>query len=482
MLWLCLAFPQLPLEIFTRAARTPNSSGPLAVSDGPGGRTQHVSIANEAARRCGIHAGMPLAAAHALAANLHVCERDLPAERAALERLAAWALQFTSHVSLAPPQMLLLEIGGSLRLFGGLTALREAVQAGIERLGYRAQLAVAPTPLAATWLARAGKETPVVDLRALAGRLFELPLACLDLDDTQQALLRGLGLRTLGECLRLPRDGLARRLGGSFILALDRAFGRLPDPREFYTAPPTFAARLALPGVVDHAEGVLFPLNRLLLELGGVLTARVAGVQRLELALHHPKAPCTKIELGLARPTRDTRHLNELFREHLARIELPGPVEEVALRASTLLPLAASETDFFEPRNARPEAAAELIERLNARLGRDAVRGLRTVAEHRPERAWRYSEPGTAASNDTPNERPLWLLNEPIPLDVHDGHPQLDGALELEADCERIETGWWDGADIRRDYFVARDPAGARWWVFRELSAEGRWWVQGAFG
>jgi protein ImuB len=454
---------------------------PFAISEGRG-RMQGVLLANDIAARCGIRPGMPLAAAHALASDLRTHERDEIAERAALERLAAWAGQFTSHVCIASPQALLLEVEGSLKLFRGLTSLRDALRRGIDALGYRCVLSVAPTPLAAMWLARAGNEAPVVDLRSLAGRLFELPLASLDLPDAQRAVLRGIGLHTLGECLRLPRDGLARRLGAGFVLALDRAFGRLPDPREPYRAPTRFESRLALPSPVEYSEGVLFPLNRLLLELGGFLTARVAGAQTLVLTLQHNRAPATRIELGLARATRDIRHLTELFRERLARTELPEPVEEVALGAPTLLPLAASETDFFLPKHGEPQAATELIERLSARLGREAVRGLSTVAEHRPERAWHFIDPGTAVLQEALTERPLWLLRTPLPLEVQDGRPHLDGALDLEPDCERIESGWWDGADVRRDYFVARDIAGARWWVYRELSAEGQWWVQGAFG
>jgi protein ImuB len=478
MLWLCLDLPLLPLEVCTRAS---SAATPFAISEGQG-RTQGVLLANDAAARCGIRPGMPVGAAYALASDLCVRERDDIAARAALERLAAWAGQFTSHVCIASPQALLLEVAGSLKLFRGLTALRDALRSGIDALGYRCVLAVAPTPLAATWLAHAGIESAVVDMRALTARLFELPLDCLQLPETQHAILRGIGLHTLGECLRLPRDGLARRLGAGFVLALDRAFGRLPDPRECYIAPAQFESRLALPSPVEHSEGVLFPVNRLLLELGGFLTARVAGVQALQLTLHHPKAPPTRIELGLARATRDTRHLTELFRERLARTELPEPVEEVALSAPMLLPLAASETDFFLPKHGEPQAAAELIERLSARLGREAVRGVTVVADHRPERAWHYIDPGAAVSDEAPRERPLWLLREPLPLEMQDGQPYLDGALALEPDRERIESGWWDGADVRRDYFIAHDVAGARWWVYRELSAEGRWWVQGAFG
>lgn len=484
MLWLCLGLPSLSLEIFTRAAHAPDSPGdhvPLVVSEGQG-RTQSVLIANSAARNAGIVCGMPLTAAHALVAGLQVVERDPIAERAALERLAAWALQFTSHVHIAS-QALLLEIEGSLRIFRGLESLSEKLRTGSVELGYAPVLAVAPTPLAATWLARAGDETPVTDLRSLAGRLFELPLHCLNLTEEQCELLHGMGLRTLGESLRLPRDGLARRLGAPFVVALDRAFGRLPDPRLFFTAPASFKASLALPGVADSSERILFPLNRLLLELAGFLTARVAGVQTLELVLRHPKAQSTRMKIGLVHATRATAHLIGLFREHLARMQLPEPVEEMTLSVAEILPLAEIEADFFDATKAKPDAAAELIERLSMRLGREAVRGIAVVADHRPERAWHYVEPGALApSQQKPMPRPLWLLPEPLPLEVRNGRPCLDGALEIDADRERIESGWWDGKDVRRDYFVARDIGGAWLWVYRELCANARWWLHGVFG
>jgi protein ImuB len=77
--------------------------------------------------------------------------------------------------------------------------------------------------------------------------------------------------------------------------------------------------------------------------------------------------------------------------------------------------------------------------------------------------------------------RPLWLLADPRPL-PGDERPRCDGPLELEEGPERIESGWWDGHDVRRDYYVARDRAGARLWVFRERQDGGRWFLHGVFG
>ncbi|HEX9625781.1 MAG TPA: DNA polymerase Y family protein, partial [Acidiferrobacterales bacterium] len=198
MLWLCLHLPDLALDVCTRGAP---ESGPVAVSTGSG-RAQRILAANAAARSHGVQAGMALNAAQACVAMLRVTAHDAQAEREALARLAAWAGQYTPVVSLAPPQALLLEVAGSRRLFGGDSNLREQVRQGLAELGFTARSALAPTPLAALWLARAGGEARVTRTAQLAAALAPLPLAALEPDARQGALLAAMGLGRLGDCLR----------------------------------------------------------------------------------------------------------------------------------------------------------------------------------------------------------------------------------------------------------------------------------------
>jgi len=478
MLWLALYLPALPFEIFVRADP---ASDPLVVCAGEG-RAQQILIANRAAQVLGVRAGIGLGAAQALAPDLRVRLRDASAERAMLERLAAWAGQFTSQVSIVPPHLLLLELQGSLTLFGGLAPLREQIRTQIATLGFEAVTGVAPTALAATWLARAGCEVEITDPTMLPGALAALPLACMELSGKQRDTLHGMGVRTIGDCLRLPRAGLARRLGAELIAAFDQALGRTPDPRPLYHAPARYGGSLVLPGPVETTEGLLFALHRLLQELGGFLLARGAGVPALTLVLHHVKRTTTEVMLGLATPSRDVDHLYALWRERFARVELPAPVEEITLRADTLMPLASREADFFAPKHADPQSRTALIERLKARLGEDAVRGLALVAEHRPERAWRYVIPGRGEGTAVFGVRPVWLLPSPLALEERNGVPWFEGALMLEPDRERIESGWWDDGEVRRDYFVAHSRAGARLWVYRELTGARRWFLHGVFG
>jgi protein ImuB len=149
--------------------------------------------------------------------------------------------------------------------------------------------------------------------------------------------------------------------------------------------------------------------------------------------------------------------------------------------------------DLFARREdtAERETLPRFAERLRARLGERALQTLRTQADHRPEWASRLQAVNTSSLNaPAPQaqdlsrrwpERPLWLTRQPLPLMEHDGRPSYDGPLELANERERIEAGWWDGAQVSRDYFIARNQHGSRLWGFRDLAGSRGWFLHGIF-
>ncbi len=478
MLWLALRFTSLPLEVYARAGR---AAVPFAVTAASATRAAIVAC-NEAARARGVTPGMALAAASALASDLHAAPRDSAAEAAALERIAAWAIQFTPAVSIVRPAEVLLEIAGSLALFGGLKRLWNEVAESLRTLGFTASMACAPTPLAALWFARAGLAVRLRHVDALKASLPDLPLEVMQCPSEALALLQNVGARTLSDCLALPRGGLACRLGQTFVDDLDRALGRLPDPRAFFTPPSVFKAAQPLPAPAQEAEMLLFAARRLLAELCGFLAATANGAQRLTFSFaHHGREP-TRLTLELVAATRDADHLTSVLRERLERTALPSPATAIELESELLLPLASRNLTLLPNAGQREEAAAQLIERLRARLGENAVLGLKRFPDHRPECAWRACPPG---ARDTVNaavaRRPLWLLAKPRHLSEVACAPSYGGRLTLLAGPERIESGWWDGRDAMRDYFVACNPHEALLWIYRERGMGGAWFLHGFF-
>lgn len=474
MLWLGVHLPQLPAEVFTRAGTVRE---PFVVVSGQGAQ-RVVAAPGPAAAKAGIAAGMTLSASSALAPGLFAFSRDEASEEAALARLAAWAGRFTPAVCLLPPNEVALEVGASLRLFGGLDNLLSLAADGLGELGYTAQTAAAPTLLGAIFLSRARPGTRVTHIDRLEPELSSLPVDALDLSPETLDTLRGLGVGCIGDCRKLPRPGLARRIGAELSRSLDRALGTRPDPRDFFVPPPGFSGRLALPAEASGAEPLLFAARRLLLELEGYLEARGAGAGGLLLTLCHREERSTRVELGLLCPARDPLRLLGLLRERLLRTKIPEPVSAVELSVEDILPFSPGNRELWKDaaRDAG-EAWPELVERLKSRLGGKAVRGLAAAAEHRPERAFVATEPSGVNAPDAAlhfGPRPFWLLPRPVALEREN--------VTLLCGPERIETGWWDGDEVRRDYFVAEDPQGARLWVFRERGGHGRWFLHGIFG
>jgi protein ImuB len=472
-LWLAACLPSLALECLT--APTPLPAVAVELERGQ----LQVAVANTAAAEAGIAAGTKLGTAMALAASLQVFERSPSRERECLESLAAWAGTLTSLVSIEAPDSLLLEVGGSLRLFGSLAAIKAALHGELKRRHRDFRLCVAPTATAALWLARAAS-ADVVDRRRLAGSLAPLPLAVTRWPAEVQALLRELGLRTVGDCARLPRDGFARRVGREYLLDLDRAFGRAADLRSGFSAPRTWssAAELAMESV-DNAV-LLEALEELVDELCAALERQHAEIGGFEIVFEHWHRSPTVESFALREPAADRALLLELIEDRLERVRLPVPAVAVRIRSGVFRPAAVrKDAGLFEtkPLEERTEA---LLERLQERFGAASVYGLAAVAEHRPERAWAKrlgSERSSrrAAHRPAHQARPLWLLRRPVPIEAR------RESLELVSGPERIESGWWDEHDVERDYYTARNGHGQRLWVFRDRRTRA-WFLHGLFG
>lgn len=480
MLWIALELPALALQVVERAGA---SAAPLVVSEGPLQRPL-VVCANETARAAGVREGQGVAAARALAGDLKVVARDLDAEREALERLAAWAGQFTP-MACVDGQGIALEVASSLRLFGGHAQIASAVRRGVKSLGFQAALGVAPTALAARVLARAqargGSGRGCLRLEDLRDRLAELPVFLLDWPEKTLARLTDLGLVRIKDLLGMPAEGLARRFGPEVALDLERLMGRIADPRKPYAPPPTFKAKLELPAEAEGVEALVFPLRRLLEEFEGTLRGRGSGVQQLVLSLFHVRRTRTQVKLEFASPEREADFILAIAREKLSRVSLVAPTHAIELRAEALLPYAPREGTWLPGAPEQALGRERLVERLAARLGPEKVFGIAVADDHRPERAWQRGASGKARHEAPFAPRPTWLLNRPHKLVSRQGTPTLQGELVIAAGPERIEAGWWDGEEVRRDYYVTTNARGESYWIFREHRDPAGWYLHGIF-
>ncbi|MDH3893752.1 MAG: DNA polymerase Y family protein [Chromatiales bacterium] len=478
VLWLAVHLPRLGLEVFG------HNDGPLIVVTGQGA-ARRVWIPNDTCMAAGIRPGMSLNAAFALLPDLRAAERSPLREQQTLEKIATRLGRFSPRISCDAADMVLLEVQGSLRLFGGLERLCGAVRDVLSESGYTMQLALAPTPLAAAWLARAGEEKPVLETEQLPGRLGGVPLSCLDWPEQLQGTLAGMGIYTLSDCLRLPRDGFARRFGQQRLDILDRALGRQADPRQAFTPPAYFEDTLDFDFEVHTASALTPWVSCLLSRLQAFLLPRQLAVERVSFELAHNGHSSTRLPLGLASPSCDGAYIGGLMAVILERLVLPAPVNALHLRSGIPLPLRQDSAGLFDTDSDQPadqHGLRELLGRLRVRLGDAAVYDTNLVAEHRPEAAWRRGRADGDVVAPVSVMRPTWMLDVPRALEIVRERPWYRGFLRIESGPERIETGWWDDAPVSRDYYIAANPDGARFWIYRERRKAARWFLHGVFG
>lgn len=465
MLWACVLLPQLALDGVLRRRAT---AGPLVLVAGAA-QVRSIVAVNAAAREAGLRVGQRLTAAQALLARFDA----LPYEPDAVDRwqrfLAAVAYRYSSEVSLLP-HAIVLEVSRSMGLFGPWARLESLLRSDFTALGFRHRLSVAPTAHAAYVLAGVDDGQAVLTPEALGRALQHVPLHKSRLPAVAAAALPGMGIRSLGQLLRMPRDGLRRRFGAELLLALDRLTGEAPAGLDSFRPPDHFNLRVELQHEVENIAALVFPLRRMTADLAAYLAGRDGGVQRFLMRLEH-RDSVTEVAVGLLAPERDAGMLFELARGRLEQVQLPAPVLSLRLLARELPPFVPAGRDLFDERPANALPIEQLRERLRARLGDRAVHQLGSTTDPRPERAQRIAARDDGAHEPSP--RPTWLLDRPIPL--------RGVAPRILSGPERLETGWWDGGEVCRDYYVVETAQGQRAWAFCAPGEQAGWMLQGWF-
>lgn len=418
-------------------------------------------------------------------------------------QLGQWALQFTPMVCLGQwPNSLLLEVQASLRLWGGPEKLQALLQKGWADLGWPdTVLAWAPTARAADWAAAWRATAPELP-PVLSKKVFHsMPLEIFPEAKSHLNTLSRMGLTTLGSLLGLPRAGLAQRFGPEFLLALDKAQGRLADPRLPLQLPPKFLQSLSLSLPTDNSLVLEQACHRLLTACTGWLKAQHRGLEALRLTLLQGYTDRQAIEVRPSEPTNDQTRLERLVFERLRQTPLAAEVHGLILEVTDTQPVAAKSQSLFQGSQdlqgspEGPEKLQKLTERLQSRLGPESILGIALCNSHQPEAAmilapWhppqrpqkatqrtKHPEPAPGLPGMAP--RPTWLLSEPLALTVRRHQPQYHGPLRLRAGPERLEFGWW-AEPIQRDYFVAETADHRLVWVFRSPSHQ--WFLHGFFG
>ncbi|RMF80148.1 MAG: DNA polymerase Y family protein [Planctomycetota bacterium] len=513
---LCVHFPHLSADRARRddleLAATAEQARPLVLTRRAGAAVIVERVCPRAQQR-GVRSGMTLAQAQALAPNL--CARPSAAHRdaALMRRLTHWALRFSPVVEVFTSDALLLDITGCAHLFGGEAPLARQVVGGLAQQGLHAKAAVADTPGAAYALATAGTDAIiVVPVGQTCAYLAPLPPSALRIEPHAVERLDMLGVRTIGDLLMLPRSTLPARFGAQLVRRLRQALGEAPEPLTPSEDEPLPVAQTAFETPVRDGQTIRFVLQRLLNDLYAQLERRDLALRGLQCVMTcEDRAPAVQT-ISLSHASRSWRHVSSLAVERVAQLDPTPGVCGLRLIACETTRWRGVQNHLFSSASPRSdEEIGCLVDRLINRLGEAAVVRAELVDDHQPERAFQYVpvaqgrlDARGAADADAPTRRPdqpppgssaqprpLRLLPRPAPLKViallPDGPPTWVATANREypiaSACgpERIETGWWRGPDVQRDYFRLTTEHGGQLWVFRDCRS-GRWYLHGVFG
>ncbi|MEO0939431.1 MAG: DNA polymerase Y family protein [Pseudomonadota bacterium] len=544
---LSLWFPRLGAERLLRREGLLEDR-PLVVVEQVGNAQVVSSVCAQAAAR-GIRVGQPVRDAHAMCDGLQTRTRQKQAEDAFLAVLRRWAGKFSPWAAPEGDDGLVVDLTGCAHLFGGEAPLLEVLEGDCAEMGLTVRAGLADTRGAAWALARyagqgaaQGRSGDAIQQEARATRsragkrhwtkggtapavtaegggahriaapgqtysaLSPLPVAALRLDEGAVAALNRLGLRRIGDVLGQPRAGLARRFGKGLVLRLDQAMGSAPEPVSPAKPPDQFAVRMTLPDPIGLEEDVLAGIDRLLPRLCAALRAKGRGVRTLRLQAFRTDHAVESVTVSLARPGHEADRIRPLLQLKLDQIDAGFGIDMLRLEALATEPLhdravAGHAEAARRGRGRRDQGAAleDLIGRLGARVGLEAITRLHPASSNIPEKAHSvlaaaWSAPAQGPWPRPPGPRPVTLW-QPEPVTAPDS-PRLpetfrwrgqDHVRTWATGPERIAPEWWlDDPNWRsgvRDYWAVETERGARLWLYYAHGGtmSAGWFCQGRF-
>lgn len=455
MLWLALYFPQLPLESFTASSYIEHSRTAQVVLE-----QNRVHLANTVALSAGIVPGCSLATAYSIEPSLQHFRRDPNREAAELQKLAESLYGFSSLVSLAAPDSIVLEIQGSLRLFAQADLLIGAREL-CEKLGFTCLTGMAATATAAITLARSQSQSINDALLSQCGLEHQ------HVKHHVVEQLANMGLTTLGALLLLPRNEVAQRFGKALVLYLDKLEGQRHEPRKTIQPAETFERKIHLLQPITNKQQLLKgPMSKLSLELQQWLIGNQRGCEKLTWRFVEHSNNASTLHVRFTQGKQRQLELLSVSQLQLEQATLPADVLSIELKLISSTPWSTQPNDLFpttQGTDNNGQSIGELVDALSARLGTQACQQIHGIDRHTPEHAWQFKKALQSASQTVLNEhsqasRPLWLLSKPHPVKATD--------LQLLQGPERIQSEWWLHSDAR-DYYIAQHRNGALCWVYR---------------
>ena len=461
--------------------------------------------------------------------HFYILEHDPVADRSALEKIVDSLHCFSPIVGIEQtesPESCYLDVTGLEALFGDEETLRAKAIRFLGDAGYTVFSAIASTPGMAWGMAHYHRSAaPAVrevhSNETLHREFRKLPVAALRLSAEVRQTFSRLGVERVEQLLAIPRTHLASRFGQEVSMRVDQAFGKVAEPIVARHLPAEFEASQFIEFPTRDRETIGVILSRLLEQICNQLKTKQNGALQWRVQLDCVDAPSIEFEVNLFQPTATVSHVLQLMelqlesvlkphlrRKHFKKDANRKPVrtrtvtniliQEIAVRVTSCVLLVHRQRELFDesPRLDKQELA-HLINHLAGRLGQESIVYPTLQSGAQPEFSFRFKplvDPKRMRSRKKEGvrtrshrlARPLRLLDPPVLIAAGRALPsrfRYQKSIHCAAKKwgpERIETAWWHGPTIRRDYWRVETEIGQHFWVYFDLRDE-QWFLQGEF-
>lgn len=471
---------------------------PVAFTEPDHGRMLVISM-NAHAEHCGVRPGMAAADARVIAPGIQLFDSKPGRNIKFLKGLAEWCLRYTPLVTVDPPDGLLLDVTGCTHLKGGETEFLKDLTSRLHQLGYTVRPGMADTIGCAWAVARCAETGLIVPPGGQRNALMPLPPASLRLATELLVKLNQLGFYQVGSFIHFPKSVLKRRFGPNMVLRLYQALGQEAEFLLPLKEPVPYSERIALLEPIRTRPAIENAVHQVIDQLCKRLYGEGLGLRSAVLTYYRIDGKSFQLSIGTNHPSQRTDHIFKLFALQFDQVAPALGIELFILDATQTEPANDKQSLLWNGKPAADsEQVAELLDNVGARVGNVNIHRYLPEERYWPERAAKTTtDVAELPAGEWPEDmiRPVQLLKPPEPIEAMALTPDYaprqfvyrgQRHIIVNADGpERISHEWWEEDGGYRDYYVAEDEEGMRYWLYgtaADLPGQTRrWFIHGYF-
>jgi protein ImuB len=291
---------------------------------------------------------------------------------------------FALTAELTNQETVVFSIAGLGLLYGPLEVIGRIISDRVERVGIRANIAIAHNADAAILIASCRSGLEIVRPDETEEKLSNLDVSQLPLSAEVMETLILWGIRTMGQLAKLPEDGVAQRLGEEGVKWQRLARGAVERPLIEVRSDGIFIETLELDFPIEVLEGLVFAIGRILTSLCNQLVMAGLAADELVVSLQLDDESEYQQKVRLPLPLDSSKPLLRIIRFELEKHPPQAAICAISISLHTVVPRRV-QFGLFIPPSPEPAKLELTLARLRAMVGEDNVGVPQLIDSHHPQ-------------------------------------------------------------------------------------------------